>query len=62
LISRSHTVKEVAEHLGVSDRTIRNWIVSGLLPATNIGSPARPHYRVAESDLDRFLAERTVKP
>ena len=42
-----------AEYLGVTDRTIRNYIARGLLPARRIrGSRA---IRIDQDDLDRLL-------
>lgn len=46
--------QEAAEYLGVTDRTIRNYIAKGLLPGRRIrGSRA---IRIAQSDLDELLA------
>ena len=57
------TVAEVAERFRLSLETVRKWIRSGELPALHLGGP-KAGYRIKESDLARFIAERyepTVK-
>ena len=49
------TVTEVAQHLRVSDRTVRHWVETGQLPIFPIGKRG---YRIADSDLTRFVEER----
>lgn len=51
------TTKEVARILGVHVRTVGNWIRAGKLRAIRIGKA----YRIAWSDLDTFLEERSTK-
>jgi excisionase family DNA binding protein len=46
------TVKQVAEALAVSTRTVRRWIESGEVVAHHLGGAVR----VAETDLKAFLA------
>jgi len=46
------TIKRVAEHLGVSTRTVRRWIERGELVAHRFGSAVR----IADRDLLAFLA------
>lgn len=46
------TLKEVAEILRVSERSIFRYIHGGRLKATKIG-----HWRIREKDLDDFLAK-----
>ena len=50
--NRFFTVLEVAERLGVSERTIRRWIAAGILPVHRFGRLVR----VSETDLAAFLA------
>jgi excisionase family DNA binding protein len=47
-----HTVKQVAEALGVCSRSVRRWIQSGDLPVHRFGGAVR----VADADLRAFLA------
>lgn len=53
------TSAEVAAHVGVSPRTVSNWIRDGHLKAYR--TPGG-HGRVAEQDLETFLAERGIHP
>ena len=46
------TVKEIAEQLKVSEKTIRRRIWSGELPSVKIGESVR----VAKSDYDAYVA------
>jgi excisionase family DNA binding protein len=56
-------IPEVAARLRLSRRTVLDKIRAGALEAINVGQGSRlPAYRVSEAALDRFLAERTVKP
>jgi excisionase family DNA binding protein len=50
-----YTVQEVAQNLKVSERTVRNWIESGELPAFPIGKRG---YRISRADLQAFIDER----
>ncbi len=50
-----YTVQEVAQRLRVSERTVRNWIESGELPAFPIGKRG---YRISKADLQAFVDER----
>jgi excisionase family DNA binding protein len=51
-----YTILEVAELLGVHERTVRRWIKppDGELPAHRIGGVVR----IADGDLQAFLASR----
>jgi excisionase family DNA binding protein len=51
---RFFTVRDIAESLDVSTRTVRRWINAGLLQAHRIGGVLR----VSEADLMGFLAAR----
>jgi excisionase family DNA binding protein len=53
------TSAEVAAHVGVSPRTVSNWIRDGHLKAYR--TPGG-HGRVAEEDLQAFLDERGIHP
>jgi excisionase family DNA binding protein len=46
-----YTVKQVADMLAVSERTVRRWIESGKLVAHVFGGAVR----IAESDLKAFI-------
>lgn len=55
--SKVYRPAEVADHLGVSARTVQREIEAGALPAYKFGS----HYRVHGSDLAAYIdAARTV--
>jgi excisionase family DNA binding protein len=51
------TVGEVAEAMRVSNMTVYRLIKSGQLGAVRVGK----NYRIRESDLNRYLSERSVK-
>lgn len=50
------TVPEVAERVRVSEATVRDWLRHGRLPGIRPGG-TKAGWRIAESDLDRFLQE-----
>ncbi len=50
------TVREVAATMRVSTMTVYRLIKSGELPAIRVGM----NYRIRESDVDRYLSERSV--
>jgi excisionase family DNA binding protein len=52
------TVEEVAESLRVHPVTVRRWLRGGQLPAVRLGTKAG--WRIARSDLDRFLESRKL--
>ncbi len=55
---RAFTIVECAEYVGVSPGTVRNWIVSGILPFEELpgrGNGAHKHRLIRKSDLDVFL-------
>lgn len=54
------TVLDVADHLQVTEDTVRRWIRRNELPALNLGGP-RAGYRVYPSDLERFINERVYR-
>jgi excisionase family DNA binding protein len=51
------TVGEVADAMRVSNMTIYRLIKSGQLAAIRVGK----NYRIRESDVNRYLAERSVR-
>jgi len=51
------TVGEVADAMRVSNMTIYRLIKSGQLAAVRVGK----NYRIRESDVDRYLSERSVR-
>ena len=53
-----YSLEEVAERLGVSERTVRRWIKSGELPAYKPGR----EYRIRDGELEEFLQSRKVRP
>jgi len=59
------TVAQVAQHLQVSSDTVRGWVASGELPATDVtaaGPRQRRHVRIAEANLQEFLERRQFQP
>jgi excisionase family DNA binding protein len=51
------SVTEVAERLGVTQRTVRNWIRKGDLVAYRLGGVVR----ISPVDLDRFIRARRIQ-
>jgi excisionase family DNA binding protein len=51
------TVGEVADAMRVSNMTIYRLIKSGQLAAIRVGK----NYRIREADVNRYLAERSVR-
>jgi excisionase family DNA binding protein len=51
------TVSEVAATMRVSNMTVYRLIKGGELPAVRVGK----NYRIRESDVERFLEERSVR-
>lgn len=50
-MTKFYTPQEVSEMLKVSDKTVRNWIRSGILGAVVIGKS----YRIPEEKLNELL-------
>ena len=50
------TVSDVADRLKVQPLTVRRWLKSGSLVGIQLGD--RAGWRIAEDDLEAFLAER----
>ncbi len=60
---KSYSLNEIAESLGVHERTVREWIDSGELRAINASrsrTSQKPRLRVLDADLQAFLASRSV--
>lgn len=55
---RYYSVRDVAERLGVGVETVQRWIRRKELAAIAFGG--RMGYRVQASELERFIARRTV--
>lgn len=51
--STKRTIRQAAEYLGVTDRTIRNYIARGDLPASRIRGSRQ--VRIDQADLDALL-------
>ena len=56
------TVPQVAEHLQQPVYTVRKLIRSRALIAVNVGTPARPQYRVEQDALEAFVEARRTQP
>jgi hypothetical protein len=54
------TVADVAQHCRRSDRTVRRWLADGL-PHVKTGPAKQAGVLVRWSDLEKFLAARTVE-
>ena len=52
------SVAEVCDRLGVSERTVRDWIRSGELAAIRFGG--QTGWRIAAVDFEAFLAKRRL--
>lgn len=55
------TVDEIARELRVNARKVYQFIQSGELIATNIGTENRKIFRIARSDFEAFLLSRRQK-
>lgn len=54
---RLHTIREVAEHVGISERTVRREIARGALETVRVG-PALRLVRISGRAIRLYLAER----
>jgi excisionase family DNA binding protein len=52
LVERRHTAQEIADHLGVAEKTVRRWIDRKLLPADRQGHA----YAIRLEDAERVYA------
>lgn len=51
-----YSIKEVAEKLEVTVRSVRNWINAGQLNAYRFGS----HFKISHEDLETFIKNSKV--
>ncbi len=56
---RLWTVREVAEKLSISRKTVHQWVRAGDLRCIRLGQKT---VRIEESELERFLLEGRVEP
>jgi putative molybdopterin biosynthesis protein len=56
-MDKLYTIKEVAEHLKVTEITIRNWIRDGNLEAHKIGN----NIRITQTEIDRLTKESVIE-
>lgn len=57
-VEKLYSAEEVAEYLKVTLRTVRDWIKKGEIRASKVGKA----YLVKESDIQRFVNDRMLKP
>lgn len=57
---KTYSPPQVAKLLKVNADTIRAWIRSGRLPASNYPGTRRPRYRISERDLEQFHESNRV--
>lgn len=56
------SVPEAARELKTSEDTIRGWVNSRQLKASNVATGRRPRYLIKREDLDAFLRSRQKEP
>lgn len=56
------SLKDAAVYCGLSKNHLRSQIQMGLLPASDIGTPAKPNYRLSRTNLDKFMKDRETGP
>jgi excisionase family DNA binding protein len=55
------SVRQAAEHSGVSEKTVRGWVADGSLPHYRLGANGRRgKIAIALEDLEAFLKARKV--
>ncbi len=54
-------VTAVARRLALSPWAVYRLVKSGELPATRLGGPKRPTYRIAAADVERLIESRRVR-
>ena len=55
--SQMITPQEAARHYGVDERTVRNWINRGILPAKRRGTGPRGRLFIDKADLDKIYKD-----
>lgn len=58
----SLTTLEIAELLGVAQKTVTAWIRTHRLPAFNVATAGRPRWRVLRSDVELFMSANKKSP
>ena len=56
LMDKFYTIKEVANILSVSPRTVRNMIKTGRIRGVDVSGIVSITYRILDKELDRFVA------
>lgn len=56
------TTGQAAARIGSTSQYVRELVHAGHLDAIDIGTGERSRFRVAGASVERFLAERTVRP
>ena len=55
-------LREVARRLNIAECTVRRLVVTGAMPASNLGTPNRALYRVSEFELDNWMEKCKNRP
>jgi excisionase family DNA binding protein len=61
IMTTRYTVPEIAKFLRVSPETVRGWIESGELEASNLSTSSRPRYSISAADFLSFEESRKGK-
>ena len=56
-----YTIDQVADHLQLAPKTVRNWISGGKLPHIKFGNGRSARVRVSDDQLRRFIKKHEVK-
>lgn len=56
------TMREVARILRVRDQAVRSWVISGILPAIDVGAGTRRNIRISPNDIPTLLERLRVTP
>ncbi len=56
------SIKEVAQYLGVSYRTVSVWIAEGRIEALKLGDQRTASVRIRPAAVEEFLDSRVVRP
>lgn len=55
------SVREIAQHLGVAERTIYDWVHQRKIPALKLGDSRNSPVRFDPDAIDRWLKDRQLK-